>query len=142
MLLLSIITKNKQLIITAPTEGIKDVQVHYLFTNVPASPDEQVDEEKNWLPMNRTRALRNTTTYTANLTTLMDNKRCFLFTRHRFIFTTGKHMDTEWTLHVWNAQGLNEYMAYTTLWALYTTISCIILLSGIVLYVGFPKMVK
>lgn len=136
-LVLALITSERLLVITPPFAGVKEAYVHYHFSNVPQlSSDEEKPPhwpQKNWLRMEKC-VNNGIHGFMANLTQLKEDDM-FLLLQYRFIFPDRGFKDSDWKLHIWNSERLNEYFHTCVWWIIITTLLLILLIASVVIYV-------
>lgn len=139
VLVLSLLTSDKLLIITPPFAGIKEAYVHYHFSNVPQIPSDGQKPsdwpERNWLKMEKC-ANNGVHGFMANLSQLKEVEM-FLHLQYRFIFPTREFKDSDWTLHIWNSSRLDDYFDTYIWWIVLSTFLLLLLVASIVTYVLF-----
>lgn len=140
ILVLSLITSEKLLLITNPFLGVKEAYVHYHFSNV---PKRDVEEEKpdwpdqNWMMM-KTSVMNGLPGFMANLSHVK-NDDMFLRLQYRFVFPNRDFKDSDWQLKIWNTDRLHEYFYTSVWWILLTTFLSISLIGVIVIYVLYRQ---
>lgn len=137
ILVLSLITSDKLLLITNPFVGVKEAYVHYHFSNVPQRDGVEEEDwpDRNWIRL-ETATISGMQVFMTNLSHV-NNEDMFLRLQYRFVFPNRDFKDSEWQLKIWNYDKFNEYFYTSVWWIMLTTflsVSLIAIMTIFVLY--------
>lgn len=136
ILLLSLITSEKLLLITNPFAGVNEAYVHFHFSNVPQLEvqEEWPDwPEQNWMGMKKS-TVNGVPGFMANLSHVKKDDM-FVLLQYRFVFTNRDFKDSDWQLKIWNAERLREYFYASIWWIVLTSFLFLCLVAMITIFI-------
>lgn len=101
VLVLSLLSQDKLLLMSPPFSGVQEVQVKYHFRNV---PQQQTNNTGSWLPMQQC-AVAGRPAFVSNLSRLQHDDDVFLFAQYRMVFQQGAR-ESDWHMYMWNKDRL------------------------------------